>query len=528
MAPDDRDQLFEKALARHLRPAASSSPDASVLSGGPADLCPDPELLAAYHDGSLSHDERNLWKPHVLGCERCQLVLAHLATPLDLPVLAEADADIAAEKGAMKAEAPKKQAHENVVVLAQPASAAKTLSPARPTPRPSPVHTLRWLWLVPAGAIAASFIAWVSLHESKPLPAISSSPVEVAESRESSSVAPSAKLEPAPSAESREKALNKEQEKIQEKEQERNRLTAPSPAAAASANRDLASGAPQNQLQLNQQSPSQYSAKSSNGPSISQQKQEQQIGRTAAGNIVGGVLDQKKLDAQAALPLRIAPKPAPSQPSSPPPASEPSFLDDSSVAPSAKDKVAPAPPPPPPPSLTNANSTVTNAGAVSSVAESVEVNSAATATTTESVAKTPLKARAVLRAAALQNPHVFVAPGGKHLWRLGPAGSLEHSNDKGVTWTPQISGVYTDLLAGSAPSAKISWIVGAAGTILRTTDGGTHWTKLDAPLNADLTAITATDAHRAKIAFAPDPQSGQVKSYETKDGGVTWSLVPNQ
>src|SRR5271167_223165 len=89
MAPDDRDRNFEKALARHLRSSASSDGGANALAGVPAErkveLCPDPEILAAYHDGALSSEERNLWKQHVLGCDSCQIVLAHLATPLEIP-----------------------------------------------------------------------------------------------------------------------------------------------------------------------------------------------------------------------------------------------------------------------------------------------------------------------------------------------------------------------------------------------------------------------------------------------------------
>ena len=134
----------------------------------------------------------------------------------------------------------------------------------------------------------------------------------------------------------------------------------------------------------------------------------------------------------------------------------------------------------------------------------------------------------MMRAAALQNPHVFWAPDEKQAWRIGPAGSLEHSKDKGATWTPQISGVYTDLLAGSAPSGKVCWIVGASGTILRTTDGGTHWTKLDSPVTNDLTGIRATDAMHAQIWFVPDQQTGVIKTYQTTDGGATWSPLSSQ
>ena len=135
--------------------------------------------------------------------------------------------------------------------------------------------------------------------------------------------------------------------------------------------------------------------------------------------------------------------------------------------------------------------------------------------------------RGMLRAALLQNPRVFWAPGGKQAWRLGPAGSLEHSKDKGLTWTPQISGVYTDLVAASAPSTKVCWIVGTAGTILLTSDGGTHWIKLESPVTNDLTAIHATDATHASISLVPDAQSRLVKTYQTSDGGRTWFSIPS-
>jgi photosystem II stability/assembly factor-like uncharacterized protein len=134
----------------------------------------------------------------------------------------------------------------------------------------------------------------------------------------------------------------------------------------------------------------------------------------------------------------------------------------------------------------------------------------------------------MLRDAALQNPHVFFAPGGKQLWRLGPAGSLEHSSDSGLKWVLQDSGVTSDLVAGSAPSAKVCWVVGASGTILRTTDGGKHWIKLESPVTHDLTAIRAADALHAWISFVPEQQPGVIKTFQTSDGGATWSPAPAQ
>jgi hypothetical protein len=490
MAFDDRDRTFEKALARQLRSSASSSPDAKAFAGAPADpsgkFCPDPETLAAYHEGSLSPEEGNLWKQHVASCDHCQVVLAHLATPLDIPVHAETN--------------------ENVLVIEQSVPSPSSASPA-PLARRSPLHTLRWLWLVPAGAIAATLIAWVSLEDKKPRPLSAAPSVEVAEKRESPVPVPSAKT---PSAVPLER---------QEKDQ---------PAArgfqGASADGELAAKESQNQLQLTQQAPSLHAATPAHGPFLSQQKQEQQIGRIAAGS--AGVADQKKFEAQStrhvdgggagALALK-----APAYPPPPPP-SEPAFLVDGSVPAPSVDKQAPPRSAPAPPSASNlsaSKSKAENLDAISAVTGSAEISAAR-----ESSSNVP----AMMRAAALENPHVFWAPGGKQVWRIGPAGSLEHSQDKGLYWIPQISGVYTDLLSGSAPSAKVCWIVGASGTILRTTDGGTHWIKLDSPVTNDLTGIRATDAMRAWISFVPDLLTGLIKTYQTTDGGRTWSSVPSQ
>ncbi len=66
MPSDDRDQQFDRALARHLR---SASPDAA---------CPDAEILAAYHERALSLEEMAHWKTHIASCARCQETLALL------------------------------------------------------------------------------------------------------------------------------------------------------------------------------------------------------------------------------------------------------------------------------------------------------------------------------------------------------------------------------------------------------------------------------------------------------------------
>lgn len=505
MAPDDRDRTFDKALARHLRASASSSLDGNSPAGAPAqpsvEICPDPELLAAYHDGALSSEERNLWKQHVLSCDRCQLVLSHLETPLDVEVHLDTD--------------------KNVEALQPALSAARTPSSVR-VAGPSPLHTLRWLWLVPAGAIAATLVAWVSLQEKKPVRVAPSSPVEVAENREPPVAAPPTKTAPVPPS-----ARNESKENDQAAVPSAGGVTGGATADRDSALEDLHKEDLHRRTQLAQQTPNQYAASPTHGPSFTAQKQEQQIGRIAAGR--AGAFDQKKLDAPSATGAlggrsgdSLA-KAVPALPPPPPPlpSSEPGFLADGSVSAPLKDQER-SPAAPAPSSNSAAAKTkaanAANVNAVSAMAESVEVSGDP---------QSPVASRAMLRAAALQNPHVFWVPGGKQAWRIGPAGMLEHSTDKGLDWTPQISGVYTDLLAASALSAKVCWIVGASGTILRTNDGGTHWTKLDSPVTNDLTGIRATDAKHALIWFGPDSQAGPITTYQTNDGGATWSLVSN-
>ena len=68
MDSEHTDQAFEAALARGLR-----------RNTGHGEHCPEPELIAAHADGTLSDDERSSWEGHFVGCARCQAHLAALA-----------------------------------------------------------------------------------------------------------------------------------------------------------------------------------------------------------------------------------------------------------------------------------------------------------------------------------------------------------------------------------------------------------------------------------------------------------------
>ncbi|MHB8499445.1 MAG: WD40/YVTN/BNR-like repeat-containing protein [Candidatus Acidiferrales bacterium] len=490
MAHDDRDRNFEKALARHLRSSAPSGVEANALSGAPLESCPDPETLAAYHEKALSSGELILWKEHVVACSRCQFVLAQLAATEKITL----DASPAEDPLFSSERAPSRK---------QRSLDSQSIGSERRSP------SWRWVLLIPAGAIAAGLVAWVSLQQPKPLQVSPSSPVEVAENRSTPPLDSSSKPSLVAPAERKEK----------------DQPAAPSAGAAAGGalpDRDAVAKELHKQTQAAQQTPHAYTTKTAPGPALSMQRQEQQqrhASRMVAGSLGGRIVDQKKLDAQA--PARIsenaksvAAPPAPM----PPPPSEPTFLDQGAMATPSPSRVSPASPAP------SSNVAVpkeksANADAISSMSETVEVSSEP---------QTPARAKAMMLAGALQNPHVFVAPDGKHLWRVGPAGSLVTSKDRGAKWTLQTSGVNTDLLAGFAVSAKVCWVVGNSGTILRTTDGGAHWTKLDSPVTNDLTGVRATDALHASIWFVADLQTGLVKTYQTTDGGATWSAAPGQ
>jgi len=113
---------------------------------------------------------------------------------------------------------------------------------------------------------------------------------------------------------------------------------------------------------------------------------------------------------------------------------------------------------------------------------------------------------------------IIISPVDAYSWRVWPGGKIEFSFDSSRTWVLQKSGVTTDLTGGSAPTSKVCWVVGKAGTILLTLDRGNQWKKLSSPLNEDVAGVYAQDGKRASIWTASHKQS-----FETNDGGVTWT-----
>ncbi|MGC1483655.1 MAG: hypothetical protein WA789_07680 [Candidatus Acidiferrum sp.] len=504
MAHDDRDRNFERALVRHLRSSASSGAETNALSGAPLESCPDADILSAYHEQALSSDELSLWKEHVVACSHCQFVLAQLVATenIELNASPTQDESLISELAFSRKQRPAaSSATDSRPVNSRPIDSRPVKGERRRPP------SWRWVLLIPAGAIAASLVVWVSLQRPKPLQISPSSPVEVAENRATPPLSTSPKPVLAVPSERKEK----------------DQPAAPSVGATArsvSPNRDAVANELDKQEQSAKQAPYGYATKTSPGPSLSMQRQEQQqTSRVAAGSPAGSIVDQKKRDAEITSQLAQEGRAIATKSPPPPPPSQPGFLEDGAVtitSAGAAGKV-PSPAPAAAPSVAAPKEKAANADAISAMNETVEVSAEP---------QSPARARAMIRAAALQNPHVFWAPSGKHAWRAGPAGSLESSKDKGVTWTPQVSGVDTDLFAGSAVSAKVCWIVGSSGTILRTTDGGEHWIKLNSPVTSDLTGVRASDAFHATIWFVADQQTGVNKTFETTDGGAAWSSIP--
>ncbi len=77
---DQRDAEMDRLLRSTLTPSPH---------GGAGD-CPDPELLAAYGEGSLPVSERLSIETHLAACPRCQSTLSAYARALPEPVASPA------------------------------------------------------------------------------------------------------------------------------------------------------------------------------------------------------------------------------------------------------------------------------------------------------------------------------------------------------------------------------------------------------------------------------------------------------
>jgi hypothetical protein len=458
MPSEDRDQQFERALARHL---PSASPDSA---------CPDAETLAAHQESTLSPPEMAHWKEHFATCERCLEILSLVAQTEEIGAedWEQSSKGVPVEDDAM----PLARA---VFASAQPHDVSPTVSKAAAAPS-SQVTSFRtrprWNWLVPAGAIAAGVIVWIGVREHRTQRAEQSSEVRVAQNSAASS--------PTTANRSRDEAS-------QEK-----KLVPELPAQS------VPRAAPRTALTA----PPIVAASKTTPPSSSTQE-----------------LPRRKKDAIASDRTRNGE-------SRIPPLAE-TYVERGRSAEISPADVSGVPTPTPPP--------VTRENRLSAKTENQNAKQAAGAQPSPaalSASSSEISAQVVvdkpgdsldLVHLASGDPRYVIAPGETHAWRLGAGGRIEHSTDRGKTWKLQNSGVSADLTAGSATSDKVCWVVGKSGTLLLTSDGGKHWEALASPITGDIGGIHATDALHASIWDVPNRQS-----YETSDGGVTWSRTTNE
>jgi hypothetical protein len=126
------------------------------------------------------------------------------------------------------------------------------------------------------------------------------------------------------------------------------------------------------------------------------------------------------------------------------------------------------------------------------------------------------------RAAAFRAPAAFdiASPNPRIRWRVGPAGTVQRTEDQGVTWASQQTGVAAEPTAGSSPAADVCWIVGRGGIVLRTVDAGRSWQRAALPDAADAVAVTASTEVDAVVTLAGG------RRVATSDGGRSWTPAP--
>jgi hypothetical protein len=482
MFSDDRDRLFEQALARRLR----------VDAGRNAPGCLDPEVLAAYHERMLSPEEMADLKTHLVSCLRCQEILARLEATQDIPEKQNRESELVLAGAASPSNADK--IREEATLPAAPAKSAET--------RPDRVTEFRtrkisvFGWVAPAGAIAAGLLLWVGIRGFRPEGKRAEPPAQIAENRRDAS----------------QQGVSKQEDQAVFREPlPKLKLQPTAPPTAT----------------LRDETQDSFSARSSRGrlkddkalsPSSTAASPAPVTRGLEAGDRIAApnrekpeAWEEKSVDRSATLDSMRPGKETQKKPAKP--------EVDSGVAGGALSAQAPAPPPPAPlPGSKTAQAAVTSA-------EVSEVAPAESLSHLEHLNKDANQPAAFSRVLLNQNElaATVAAPGRKSVWRFGEHGAIAHSGDGGKSWESQSAALTANLTSGSAPSAKVCWIAGTNGALLRTVDGGKHWQLVTTPISADLGGVHADDAKHATIWDLPNRLS-----YETSDGGVTWKPVANK
>jgi len=490
MPAEDRDRLFERALARHLRDH----------SGGADPACLDAEMLAAYYEGALSEEEMSSAKNHLVSCPRCREIAAQLAATQTVSELRNQE-DESTIRGAVST--PK-----NSEVYGDAARASKaTRAPRETESRVAHFPTKKkWLlrWAAPAAAIAAGILLYVGARDFASQKTKRAEPAtQIAENREDNAAARDSFAAPA-EPQIAPQATPKQKDDDLAARVPRQQTPKPAPSVLLDELQHLRSKAepPKDSKEEKKSAPSMKLATptiagnantAQSGGRISAVEQSKNLAKTKSGvaadkSGVAGSL-QNERDAQQLQSIQAQ---------------------TGAVATGAP-AVPASSPPLPPAAPQSASRQITATAAPQAATETVEVTSAPK----KKEANLPVMSRNVIDLALL--PSGMVASNGKNIWRFGEHGAIAHSSDSGKTWKSQEVPVTGTLTSGSAPAKNICWIAGAAGTLLRTTDGGKHWQLIVTPIAGDLGGVLASDGKHANIWDAAHRET-----FQTSNGGKTW------
>jgi hypothetical protein len=491
MPAEDRDRLFEKALARHLRDAA----------GGGDSACLDAEMLAAYYQGVLSEEETSAAKNHLVSCPRCREIVSQLAATQSVSELRNQGDELVA--GALLR--PKND--EVYEAASAPRVSTRALKESESSVAHFPTKK-KWLlrWAAPAAAIAAGVLLYVGARDFRSQTKRTEPATQIAENREDNARARDSYVPPAAPQTPPQSTPKQKDDDLAAKVSRQQAAGNPAPDVLLDELESLRGKAePPKDLKAEKKSapPMKLATPmiggnanpAPSGGRISAIEQSKNLAKTKSSDaadksgVAGSLQNERDREQRQSLQAQAsgAATGAPAVPASSPP-----------------------PPPAPPPSASQ-QVTVTEAAPLVTT-ETVEVTSAPK----KKEADLPAMSRNVMSILGLA-PSGMTAQNGNSIWRFGEHGVIAHSSDGGKTWKPQVAAVAATLISGSAPAKNICWIAGAAGTLLRTTDGGKHWQLIITPIAGDLGGVLASDGKHANIWDAAHRET-----YQTSNGGKTW------
>src|SRR5437660_579732 len=158
---------FDMPDHSHSRDAALARLMAEALSRSKSDraehssACPDTEVLATYAEHGLTEAETARWESHFADCNRCQKIIAVLASTDELT-----DADIERLGNRAEASLASPPLRRPVAEIAKAWWTSLWRKPAV------------WRWLVPVAGMASAAGLWFALHQAPPRETLSSQKID--------------------------------------------------------------------------------------------------------------------------------------------------------------------------------------------------------------------------------------------------------------------------------------------------------------------------------------------------------------